>query len=265
MKITFVHAPEDFYDQNYGTQFLPVWAYCLASFVPKKWDIEIIDCRLEDISDCAPADVFAFGGINQDFISICEKRDYLKKKFPYALFIVGGPITWSFEQEGKLKSLNHFDYIIILDGEEALPFLLQHYQNDTLNNIEQIIRFPRFDLSKSRLGHFDLLDQKGLNYYGAVIETSRGCPFLCEFCDIRVLPDNNETKNKDIDLIIMEIDEFYKRGINKFQFACDNFIGDPKWANECLDSILKWIEQNEAKISIFTWLTINLYKFDNLI
>ena len=67
MKITFVHAPEDFYDQNYGTQFLPVWAYCLASFVPKKWDIEIIDCRLEDITDSGPAEVFAFGGINQDF------------------------------------------------------------------------------------------------------------------------------------------------------------------------------------------------------
>ena len=79
MKLTFVHAPEDYYDQNYGTQFFPVWAYCLASFVPRQWDIDIIDCRSENITDCEPAEVFAFGGINQDFNSICEKRDLINE------------------------------------------------------------------------------------------------------------------------------------------------------------------------------------------
>ena len=127
MKVTFVHAPEDYYDQNYGTQFFPVWAYCLASFIPRQWDIDIIDCRSENITDCEPAEVFAFGGINQDFNSICEKRDLLKTKFPDALFILGGPITWSFEQEGKLDSLKHFDYLFILDDESKYHFHITHY------------------------------------------------------------------------------------------------------------------------------------------
>ena len=204
------------------------------SFIPRQWDIDIIDCRSENITDCEPAEVFAFGGINQDFNSICEKRDLLKTKFPDALFILGGPITWSFEQEGKLDSLKHFDYLFILDGEEALPFFLQKYEEDNLEQIEQIVRFPRFDVSKSKKIQFEILDQKTSNYYGAVIEVSRGCPFLCEFCDIRVLPNNNQAHNKNIDLIVDEINEHYKRGIGKFQFACDNFIGDPKWANECV-------------------------------
>ncbi len=264
MKLTFVHAPEDYYDQNYGTQFFPVWAYCLASFIPRQWDIDIIDCRSENITDCEPAEVFAFGGINQDFNSICEKRDLLKTKFPDALFILGGPITWSFEQEGKLDSLKHFDYLFILDGEEALPFFLQKYEEDNLEQIEQIVRFPRFDVSKSKKIQFEILDRKTLKYYGAVIEVSRGCPFLCEFCDIRVLPGNNQAHNKNIDLIIDEINEHYKRGIGKFQFACDNFIGDPKWANECVDAILEWKERTGANISIFAWLTINLYKMKSL-
>ena len=41
MRITFVHCPEEHYDQSYGTQFIPLWAHTLASHVPEKWDVEI--------------------------------------------------------------------------------------------------------------------------------------------------------------------------------------------------------------------------------
>jgi hypothetical protein len=34
-----------------------------------------------------------------------------------------------------------------------------------------------------------LMDATIGRYYGAVLEVARGCPFLCEFCDIRILPD----------------------------------------------------------------------------
>ena len=58
MKITFIHSPEDIYGQNYGTKFIPYWAFYLASFVPKHWDVQIVDCRLDNIDDCDCADVF---------------------------------------------------------------------------------------------------------------------------------------------------------------------------------------------------------------
>ena len=70
MKIAFIHSPEDYYDQNYGTLFVPLWAYYLASFVPEDWEAEIVDCRVENPAECGAADVFAFSGINQDFNAI---------------------------------------------------------------------------------------------------------------------------------------------------------------------------------------------------
>ncbi|MBN1518442.1 radical SAM protein [Candidatus Sumerlaeota bacterium] len=261
MKLTFIHAPEDFYDQNYGTKFIPLWAYYLASYAPEGWETEIIDCRLRDIERCGPADVFAFGGINQDLQSMTRAMERLKARYPEAIFLLGGPITWSFEKEGKLDMLRHFDYVFIMDGEETLPMFLERCEQGRLEELDQIIKAPRrFPMEQARPVRFDLMDHEADEYYGTVIEVSRGCPFLCEFCDIRVMPDNNRTHVKDVGLIVQELDGYYKRGVTKFQFACDNFIGDAQWAERCLDAIIEWKERVGANISLFTWLTINVHK-----
>lgn len=263
-KITFVNAPEDFYDQNYGTRFISLWAYTLASYVPDTWDVEILDCKTESPSAAGNADVFAFSGINQDIDSIRYVHDLLKGKYPDATFILGGPITWSLEQEGKLDCLRYFDYLFILDGEETLPDFLRKLERGEHKALAQVIRAERFPVGQARKIRFDLLRPKAEYYYGAVVEVSRGCPFLCEFCDIRVLPGNNRSNNKDINLIVEELDEYYKLGITQVQFACDNFIGNVAWARECVDAIIAWKDRTGAKISIFTWLTINLYKMPQL-
>ena len=226
--ITFVHSPEMRYEQNYGTLFSPVWAYTLASYLPDGWQPTVYDCVVEPIASIEPANVFAFSGINQDLDSIIGAMRELRACFPASTYIAGGPLTWSFEQEGKLDLLVPFDHIFILDGEETLPRFLRAFGRSDEPQ-PKVIRAQRFPLERSRAISFELLRPKAGNYYGAILEVSRGCPFLCEFCDIRVLPGNNRANNRAIEIIIKEIDAYHKAGITKFQFACDNFIGDPKW------------------------------------
>jgi radical SAM superfamily enzyme YgiQ (UPF0313 family) len=263
-QIKFVHAPYIRYDQNYGTLFIPLWAYTLAAFVPESWEIEVVDTIVDKLADVGPADVFAFSGINQDIGTISAARDRLKGMYPDAAFVVGGPITWSFEQEGKLGLLDGFDHVFILDGEKTLPTFLNNFDAPGAGPTDRIIRAERFALSDARPIRFDLFERKVDSYYGAVVEVSRGCPFLCEFCDIRVLPGNNRSNNKDPALIVQEMDAHHKLGVTQFQFACDNFIGDIQWARQCVAAISEWRQKTGAKISIFTWLTINLYKLPDL-
>ena len=210
-KITFVHAPEFRYDQNYGTLFSPLWAYTLAAHVQKSWDVEICDSNVMDLDSVGPATVFAFSGINQDLDSIRAAHDELRARYPDATFIVGGPITWSFEQENKLDLLLFFDHVFILDGENSLPEFLGGFEAG--KKADKIIRAERFPMDQSRPIRFDLMRANSAHYYGAVVEVSRGCPFLCEFCDIRVLPGNNRANNRDVGLIVEEMDNYYKLGI----------------------------------------------------
>ena len=96
------------------------------------------------------------------------------------------------------------------------------------------------------------------------MEVSRGCPFLCEFCDIRVLPDNNRAHVKPAALIVQELDHLFDRGVRQCLFACDNFIGDARWAEEVCDRIVAWKERTGKKLSLYTWLTINLSRTPRL-
>ena len=263
-KITFVHAPLIQYDQNYGVTLNPLWAYTLAAYVPAGWDVEIIDREIDDPMKTGPADVFAFSGMNKDIDSIRVVHDDLKAKYPDAAFILGGPMTWSMDQEGKLDTLLYFDHVFILDGEETLPDFLERFAQGTHGELPQVIRAQRFPVGRARKVRFDLIRETVEHYYGALIEVSRGCPFLCEFCDVRVLPGNNRSNNKNPQLIVEELDAYYKLGVRQFQFVCDNFIGDVSWARQCVDAILEWKEQTGAEVSIFTWITVNLYKLPDL-
>ena len=169
-KITFVHAPEIRYDQNYGTLFSPLWAYTLAAHLPEGWDALVVDCVVEGTDHIAAADVFAFSGLNQDIDSLRAVHDLLKARYPDATFILGGPITWSLEQEGKLDLLEYFDRLFILDGERTLPDFLERFDRGDLDSLPKIIRAERFPLGDAREIRFDLYRPHAGSYYGALVE-----------------------------------------------------------------------------------------------
>ena len=265
--IAFIHSPDPNYadTQNYGAQFMPVWAYTLASHIPNetKYELALFDTRFQNLDSITKADVYLFSGMNQDCGSIQKVHSFLKLRFPSAISIIGGPICWSFDQANSLDQLKDFDHIFIGDAENYIGSLI----NDIYNNqpISNIIRAKdRFKINDSLPFYRPMLDNTIDRYYGAVLEVSRGCPFLCEFCDIRILKDNNRPHNKPIKLIIEELDHLSNLGVKQVLLACDNFIGDPRWAEQLLDEILDWQDRTGSNLNLYTWLTINLYKHPSM-
>jgi radical SAM superfamily enzyme YgiQ (UPF0313 family) len=261
--IAFVHAPMVFDEQNFGVRYIPLWAYTLAAYVPDDWDVSIHDCTRYAPSEIPGADVFAFSGINQDLESIRDAHRILKALYPDAIFILGGPICWSFDKDGRLDDLAAFDHLNLLDGEQALPDFLAALSSG--QKPPRIIRADRFPIGGARKLRFDLLQPVVKQYYGGIVEVSRGCPFLCEFCDIRVLPNNNEAHNKDVALIVSELQAYHALGVRRVQLACDNFVGDLVWARECVDAILAWVESTGAEMALYTWATVNISRMPELL
>jgi hypothetical protein len=77
-RISFIHSPDAFLaeTQQYGAMFMPVWAYTLAANVeaPETYDLRLFDMRFDKVEDVAPADLFVFSGVNQDFETIVHPR-----------------------------------------------------------------------------------------------------------------------------------------------------------------------------------------------
>ena len=266
-RVAFIHAPDPVYadTQNYGAKFMPVWAYTLGAHIPGdgRFSLSLTDCRFEPEAGIAEADAFLFSGINQDYANMERVRAELKRRYPNAKSLIGGPIAWSFEQAGTLEQLDGFDHVFIGDGEEEIERILETLRSGA--ELDRVIKSERrFPINEAKPFYRPMLDETVGRYYGAVLEVSRGCPFLCEFCDIRILPDNNRPHNKSADLIVSELDHLASLGVNQVLFACDNFIGEPRWAEEVIDKILAWQERTGHRPSLYTWLTINLYKFPEL-
>jgi radical SAM superfamily enzyme YgiQ (UPF0313 family) len=268
MRVVMVHAPDPTYasTQTYGAQFPPLWAYTLAAHIPSdgRFSMRLIDSRFDPMESIEEADVYLYSGINQDCGILTEILASLRRRFPAATHVIGGPITTSFDAAGELHRLDGFDYICIGDGEVlAAPLLEALYRQQPLPRI--IRAMHRFDLMSTRMFNAEFANDTLQRYYGGVVEVSRGCPFLCEFCDIRTLPDNNRAHLKPPSVIIDELDYFCRRGVRQILMACDNFIGDLRAAEELLDQIIAWRQRTGFAPGLYTWLTINLYKMPDLL
>ena len=266
-RVTFVHAPNRYFAdvQNNGLPFMPVWAYTLAAHLPTEagYHLELVDTRFDALETPPRAEVFLLSGINQDYDDLIAARRLLAARHPGVRFVIGGPICWSFDQVGELDKLAMFEHVAIGDGEPVVAALVAALREGCTP--EHVIRSPtQFDVEAARPLYRPLLDATIGRYYGAVLEVSRVCPFLCEFCDIRVLQDNNRPHNKPHRLIVEEIEHLCSLGVRTFLLACANFIGDPRWAEAVVDDLLVWLERTSHRPVFYTWLTINLYKYPNL-
>jgi len=267
-RISFIHSPDAFLaeTQQYGAMFMPVWAYTLAAYVehPEQYDMKLFDMRFDSVENIPEADLFVFSGVNQDYETIVGTYERVRERHPDSLFVLGGPIAWSLNEAGEIWKLDMFDHVFIGDGEEAFPKFLSLFERQgELPKV--LIAEQRFDVSKARGFYRPFLDATYRRYYGAVLEVSRGCPFLCEFCDIRILPDNNRPHNFSASHIVSELDHLARLGIRQVLCAADNFIGDLHWAEEVLDAIIAWQERTGAQVALYTWLTINLAKHPHLL
>ena len=94
--------------------------------------------------------------------------------------IMGGPHTFSYAREAA----EHCDGVGIGEGETIWPIMLQDAMNGRLKKFYQAEQMQ--DLTALPLARHDLLD---LRKYGLIktysIQSSRGCPFTCEFCSER--------------------------------------------------------------------------------
>lgn len=130
--------------------------------------------------------IFCFSNYVWNYEYNKKVAESIKKKYPNCLISFGGPQVTKFPKEKKFfENHPYVDTISLGEGERNFLKILEDYQT---NSVKQIYTFDRLeDLnfpSPYGLGLFDKMIQDNPNYqWNAVLETNRGCPFKCTFCD----------------------------------------------------------------------------------
>jgi len=110
----------------------------------------------------------------------------IKNKYPSCKVIMGGPQITDKPDNRFFNRFNFVDTVCLTEGEETFVKILQSIVDDEpLEKIYKGDRLHHLDIPSPYLsGVFDLILKNNPGFvFNATLETNRGCPFQCTFCD----------------------------------------------------------------------------------
>ncbi|WP_236860620.1 B12-binding domain-containing radical SAM protein [Candidatus Reidiella endopervernicosa] len=166
--------------------------------------------------------------------------------------ILGGLHVTACPDEAAL----HADAVVIGEGEPAWPLVMHDLKQGDLKS-RYDARGDTFDMAQTPMPRFDLLDLE--RYNRITVQTSRGCPFDCEFCaaSIRLSP---KYRIKPVEKVIEEIRQIKSIWSKPFiEFADDN-----SFVNKCHSKALLR-ELSKENVRWFTESDLSIAKDDELL
>jgi len=245
---------KSFYDYKFIADFVyskKYFSYLLAvpvliSLTPKEHEIRVFDENIEDIDYEWEADL----------IGISVRTMYAHRAYEIAgrfrkrgVRTVLGGIHPSLCTE---EALHHCDAVVIGEAENVWGELIEDakagrlkrtYNAETASDLTAKTIPNRSKLTRSR-------------YFSDIVQTTKGCPFACEFCSVHVY-DGQRIRHKSIDQVIDEIEDIQESS-GKFKkksifFADDNIIADKKYAEKLFTALkpyqLNWSCQASINIA----------------
>jgi radical SAM superfamily enzyme YgiQ (UPF0313 family) len=264
MRILLVHAefPRTYWGFQYALPFtrkratMPPLGLCtVAAYLPADWSLRLVDINVEPLrdADLRWADAVLIGGMLVQVPSMKEVIGRARRLGKRT--VVGGPavsavpdqladadVLFAGEVEGRADQLVA---AIRANGPRRVPAGAMPPLQGTLP--------PRYDLVRRDL------------YTTMALQTSRGCPYACEFCDVIELF-GRTPRVKEPAAVLAELEQLRRLGWRDAVFIVDdNFIGNLKAARALLPAIRGWQERYGHPFELYTEASVNLAREEALL
>jgi radical SAM superfamily enzyme YgiQ (UPF0313 family) len=229
----------------------PLGLITMAALLPAEWELRLIDCNAREVTgaDWDWAEMVMLSGMivqrSSQFALIREAKARGK------LVVTGGPYATSLPEQ-VLEAGS--DFLVKGEGESSIPVLLDALKKGQTAGVIENTEKP--NMHESPKPRFDLVNFD--DYIALGVQTSRGCPFDCEFCDIVNLY-GRKPRYKRPDQLIEELETIYRLGWKREVFITDdNFIGNKTHAKAILEKLTPWMKANGAPFSFWTQTSVDL-------
>ena len=171
-----------------------------------------------------------------------ELSKLIKEKLN-CIIILGGPEV-SYRAKNILETYSYIDFVLSGEGEKSFPLFVDTYRNNgELNNVSglsfrdngNIVSVPEEECTETPPSPYDEEFFNNLKGRISYIETSRGCPYRCDFClSGRCSP----LRFFDIEQVKTDILKLAVSGTKTIKFVDRTFNAKADRANEILEFIL---------------------------
>jgi radical SAM superfamily enzyme YgiQ (UPF0313 family) len=216
---------------EYNIYYLPysagtIWAYCQEDpEIRKNFALDQMVWRREPIADTAhrlaQSDIVAFSTYVWNRAYNYSLAEEIKKIRPLCFLIFGGPEPAISDPDLFLVN-NFMDVVVKLEGEITFKKILQSWSSRDFREIPGLLINQSgkvFDTGKpTRItdlenmpspyltGVFDqIMADNPTIEWNATLETNRGCPFACTFCDWGSLT-YNKIKQFNLERVVQELE-----------------------------------------------------------
>ncbi len=236
---------------GHKTLLPPLGLLTVAALLPQEWEFRLADLNTRTLTpaDWQWADLVMITGMIIQQEGILNLIRQAKKRGKTT--VVGGPYVTSTPQEAQAAGAN---FVVRGEGETTIPQLLSVLRQGKAGGLIEEDGKPLMSISP--VPRYDLLVLD--DYLTMSIQTSRGCPFDCEFCDIVSLY-GRKPRYKEPQQVIAELETLYQLGWRRVVFISDdNFIGNKKHARAILAPLTAWMKSHGEPFGFYTQASVNL-------
>jgi len=235
----------------------PLGLLTIAAMTPKEYEIRVVDlnCKALTDDDVEWADIVLFSAMLAQRAQLFRAAERFRAAGKLVVF--GGPYPTQCGDECR----GHCDVMVTNEGEITWPLFLRDLEAGVLKREYRSTEKP--DLTTTPCPRFELVNMN--DYVVVPVQFSRGCPFMCEFCDIIVMF-GRKPRTKTPAQVCRELDALLATGYRGRVFIVDdNFIGNKGEVKKLLPEIQKWNEAHGHPFSYGTEASLDLAEHPELL
>ena len=240
MKILLVSPVRDPHKfTNKGILIPQLALFILQGLTPKKHEVKIVEEEYMELDLDEECDVVAISCLTSNAYRGYRIADTFREK---GKIVVMGGIHPSLLPD---EALEHANAVVIGEAEGVWEKILDDIE---IGNLQERYHEPNPDLDRYIPKDFSTLSKKRM-YNLVPLQTSRGCPYNCDFCCV------TNIFGKKIKLIPVKhiVRDIVESGARNFIFLDDNIIGNKKYARELFTALIplkvRWIGQSSISFA----------------
>ncbi|MCX6245558.1 MAG: radical SAM protein [Bacteroidetes bacterium] len=231
-----------------STCYMPIGLGIVAALTPSNWDVELLDESFEEFT-LRSADVVAFTGFTANAARAYEIATICREAGMHT--VMGGIHASMYTGE----VMEYMDTVVTGEAEGAWPAFITDFEagetkrlyDGGIVDIKNVPRVRR-DIYKHPY-NYDL------------VQTSRGCPWGCEFCSVTHMC-GKTYRERDVEDVLNELEETTRPIVF---FVDDNLVNHKKGADERAIRLFKGMVERGMKKFWFTQVALNFADNDEVL